>query len=82
MILIPQIEKDSLHFKGLGGPDKAAFELSMKLLKEVDPEATKYQVKPRCIEFALEKVGGEGRGPDGVSTRSAFMRMFMSMSVG
>lgn len=31
----------------------------MKFLKEVDPEATKYQVKPRCIEFALEKVGEE-----------------------
>merc|ERR1719352_1482653 len=27
----------------------------MKFLKEVDPEATKYQVRPRCIEFALEK---------------------------
>merc|ERR1711971_459641 len=26
-----------------------------KFLKEVDPEATKYQVRPRCIEFALEK---------------------------
>ena len=22
---------------------------------QVDPEATKYQVRPRCIEFALEK---------------------------
>merc|ERR1712077_152724 len=25
------------------------------LLKEIDPEKTKYQVRPRCIEFALEK---------------------------
>ena len=24
-------------------------------LFKVDPEATKYQVRPRCIEFALEK---------------------------
>jgi hypothetical protein len=28
----------------------------MKFLKEVNPEATKYQVRPRFIEFALEKV--------------------------
>merc|ERR1712112_310219 len=28
---------------------------NMKLLKEIDPEKTKYQVRPRCIEFALEK---------------------------
>ena len=27
----------------------------MSLLKEIDPEKTKYQVRPRCIEFALEK---------------------------
>ena len=27
----------------------------MTLLKEIDPEQTKYQVRPRCIEFALEK---------------------------
>jgi len=50
-----KVEKDSLFFKGNGGADKAAFELNMKFLKEVDPEATKYQVRPRCIEFALEK---------------------------
>ena len=30
--------------------------VNMKLLKEIDPEKTKYQVRPRCIEFALEKV--------------------------
>merc|ERR1711862_1089516 len=35
--------------------DKKVYELNMKLLKEIDPEKTKYQVRPRCIEFALEK---------------------------
>merc|ERR1711962_2156 len=50
------VEKDSLFFKGNGGADEAAFELNMKFLKEVDPDATKYQVRPRCVEFALEKV--------------------------
>ena len=70
IIFWSQVEKDSLFFKGNGGADKAAFELNMKFLKEVrggkrtdffnfsfqvDPEATKYQVRPRCIEFALEK---------------------------
>ena len=29
--------------------------MNLKLLKEIQPEKTKYQVKPRCIEFALEK---------------------------
>ena len=50
-----KVEKGSLHFKGIGGADKKAFELNMNFMKEVSPEATKYQVKPRCIEFALEK---------------------------
>merc|ERR1719481_1566043 len=40
----------------MGGADQKLYEVSMKLLKEIDPEATKYQVRPRCIEFALEKV--------------------------
>ena len=31
----PQVEKDSLHFKGVGGADKKTFELNMKFLKEV-----------------------------------------------
>ena len=29
--------------------------MACKPASKVDPEATKYQVRPRCIEFALEK---------------------------
>ena len=46
----------SLYFKGTAAADKKVYELNMKLLKEIDPEKTKYQVRDRCIEFALEKV--------------------------
>merc|ERR1712112_536284 len=49
------VEKNSLYFKGTAAVDKKVYELNMKLLKEIDPEKTKYQVRPRCIEFALEK---------------------------
>ena len=50
------MEKNSLYFKGTAAADKKVYELNMKLLKEIDPEKTKYQVRDRCIEFALEKV--------------------------
>ena len=49
------MEKDSLFFKGTGGADQKLYEVSMKLLKEIDPDKTKYIVRPRCVEFALEK---------------------------
>merc|ERR1719186_1114078 len=51
-----KVEKDSLHFKGTGGADHKVYEITMKFLKEIDPEQTKYQVRPRCVEFVLEKV--------------------------
>jgi hypothetical protein len=50
-----RLEKDSLHFKGRGGPDAKEFEINMKFLKEIDPEKSKYAVRPRAIEFALGK---------------------------
>ena len=49
-----QVEKDSLYFKGLASGDRL-YEVNMDLLKDIDPEKTNYQVRPRCIEFALEK---------------------------
>lgn len=51
-----QLEKDSLHFRGRGGPDAKDFEITMKFLKEIDPEKSKYAVRPRAIEFALGKI--------------------------
>merc|ERR1712066_787991 len=55
-----KVEKDSLLFKGTGGADQKLYEVNMKLFKEIDPEKTKYIVRPRCVEFALEKVDDEG----------------------
>jgi len=50
-----KVESDSLHFKGVGGPDKKPHEVTMKFFKEIDAEKSKYAVRPRVIEFALEK---------------------------
>merc|ERR1712179_537780 len=55
-----KVEKDSLFFKGTGGADQKLYEVTIKLFKEIDPEKTKYIVRPRCVEFALEKVDDEG----------------------
>jgi len=50
-----KVESESLTFKGVGGPDKKPHEVTMKFFKEIDPEKSKYAVRPRVIEFALEK---------------------------
>jgi len=50
-----KVETDSLYFKGTGGPDKKTFEVTMKFFKPIDTEKSKYAVRPRVIEFALEK---------------------------
>merc|ERR1712128_9891 len=56
-----KVEKDSLYLKGVAAADKLTYEVTLKFLKEIDPETTKYQVRPRCIEFALEKKEEHGR---------------------
>ena len=53
------MEKDSLHFKGVGGPDKKTFELTMKFLKEVNTETVKYKAKGQGIDVAIEKAVDE-----------------------
>ena len=51
------MDKDNLHFKGVGGANKETYEVNLKFLHEVNPDTVKYAVRPRCIEFAIEKVG-------------------------
>ena len=51
------MEKDNLHFKGVGGADKKTYKVNLKFLHEVNPDTVKYAVRPRCIEFAIEMVG-------------------------
>jgi len=50
-----KVESDSLYFKGTGGPGKKTHEVQMKFFKEIDTEKSKYAVRPRAIEFVLEK---------------------------
>jgi len=56
-VALPEIkvEKDSLHFKGVGGADKKTFELNMKFLKEVNTETVKFKAKGQGIDVAIEK---------------------------
>jgi len=53
-----KVEKDSLSFKGKGGVDKKEYAVELKFFKEIDPEKSKFAVRPRAIDFALEKVDG------------------------
>lgn len=50
-----KVESDSLYFKGTGGPGEKTHEVQMKFFKEIDTEKSKFAVRPRAIEFALEK---------------------------
>lgn len=51
-----KVEKDKLIFKGKGGVDNKDYALEMKFLNTIDPEKSKYAVRPRGIDFALEKM--------------------------
>jgi len=51
-----KLEKDRLIFKGKGGQDKKEYAVELKFFKEIDPENSKFLVRPRGIDFALEKV--------------------------
>jgi len=50
-----KVDADKLHFKGIGGPDKKCYEANLEFFKEIDTEASKFAVRDRVIEFALEK---------------------------
>jgi len=49
------LTKDTLTFKGVAGAEKKEYALTMKFLKEIDTEKSKYAVRDRSIQFALEK---------------------------
>ena len=54
------VKPDSLKFCGKGGPDKKEHEVTINLFKEIDPDKSKYVVRDRVIEFALEKKDPSG----------------------
>merc|ERR1711902_80742 len=49
------VEPSKLFFKGAGGPDKKQHELTINFFGEIDKEKSKFAVRDRVIEFALEK---------------------------
>jgi prostaglandin-E synthase len=50
-----KVEPTKLYFKGVGGPEKKEHEVTLEFYKEINPEKSKYAVRDRVIEFALEK---------------------------
>merc|ERR1712002_1430210 len=49
------VEKKKLYFKGVGGTDMKEHEVTMEFFKEIDPEKSKFAVRPREVSFVLEK---------------------------
>merc|ERR1711936_1339878 len=59
------VEKKKLHFKGVGGTEMKEHEVTMEFFKEIDPDKSKFAVRPREVSFVLEKVEeGPGQGQD------------------
>lgn len=50
-----KVEADKVYFKGVGGTDKKAHELTINLYGEIDPEKTVQSLKGRNIELVLTK---------------------------
>ena len=50
-----EVKPNYLKFHGNGGADKKDHEVTIEFLKEIDPDKSKFAVKERVIEFALEK---------------------------
>ena len=50
-----KVEEDKLYFKGKTGLEGKVYEAEIKFLKEIDTKNSKYAIRDRGIEFALEK---------------------------
>merc|ERR1711936_800931 len=48
------VEKKKLHFKGVGGTEMKEHEVTMEFFKEIDPDKSKFAVRPREVSFVLE----------------------------
>lgn len=55
-----RLEKDKVHFKGVGGSDQKLHEVTINLYKEIDPEKSKTCVRDRSIEMVLQKASTDG----------------------
>ena len=60
------VEKKKLHFKGVGGTEMKEHEVTMEFFKEIDPDKSKFAVRPREVFCqnctALEFLLGSSRG--------------------
>ena len=43
------VEKKKLHFKGVGGTEMKEHEVTMEFFKEIDPDKSKFAVRPREV---------------------------------
>ena len=43
------VEKKKLHFKGIGGTEMKEHEVTMEFFKEIDPDKSKFAVRPREV---------------------------------
>jgi len=49
------VEKKKMHFKGVGGTEMKEHEVTFEFFNEIDPEKSKFAVRPREVSFVLEK---------------------------
>ena len=45
------VEKKKLFFKGVGGTEMKEHEVTMEFFKEIDPDKSKFAVRPREVQF-------------------------------
>ena len=46
------VEKKKMHFKGVGGTEMKEHEVTFEFFKEIDPEKSKFAVRPREVSGA------------------------------
>ena len=49
------VEKKKLFFKGVGGTEMKEHEVTMEFFKEIDPDKSKFAVRPREVHFGQKK---------------------------
>ena len=50
------VEAKKLVFKGVGGTEMKEHEVTMEFFKEIDPDKSKFAVRPREVQFGPKKV--------------------------
>ena len=61
------VEKKKLFFKGVGGTEMKEHEVTMEFFKEIDPDKSKFAVRPREVQFGPKKHTSPGNSTFQVS---------------